>query len=486
MSQFTSGITHRGATRPLQDGGVNFYINQTKPRGFANANVQGTYALFSTYNTPPPYLGERSGHYSVVVQQPDDKRMGAPRPDEIFERGNPQNDEITEYFLNKVPAGKRAVKNALTIKKYGLNELMERFLRDKLQQDVDAVASRYAGATEVERRLAFERLQNRYSDMVRHYGSDMRLREAIMRDVIGDHPDPAVREAMRNELMKEQTGLGTAPMSVAPGEVETFEGGNADMVNADATEQMESQALEKVNEMDQDEPEDYEGDDAVVDTAGEGSLNDIQTLRGMLLRVTQAIASLKNQRETAIANEDFAEADKIERMIRRAEDDQVNILMRIEALKTGTEVEGGLEAIGEGETDPGYAPGGTDSLMTLPSAGFSGRNPREGERGIRGSHGSSRPLVGHIIGHQAPSVPASSMATNDPAAAGTSARQDQMRRRGRIQRAVPGQRNVPEMFDQIFGVSQDATPMPQSVEHEVGTDRRRPRGRGRGRGRGRE
>jgi len=250
MSISIPARTPPGAVKPPVDGGgTSYYVKNTKVSQITNPDVNPVYAN-PVYKTLPPHLGERSGQISTVVGKPDDVKRGYSIQDEVFPPGNPEMEQLTEYYSRVVPAQNNSVEAAYTIKKYGLSELLERFLTTKLQDDVDTVKARYAGATDVERQLAFAKLQNRYSDMVRHYGGEQRLRDALLREYIGGIEDPAVRGALERENRYASAAFGSSTVALAPDEVavpgaaegEADRSAYYDGVNAMPTTELEAEA----------------------------------------------------------------------------------------------------------------------------------------------------------------------------------------------------------------------------------------------------
>jgi hypothetical protein len=250
MSISVPARTLPGAVKPPVDGGgTSYYVKNTKVSQITNPKVNPVYAN-PVYKTLPPHLGERSGQISTVIGKPDDVKRGYSIQDEVFPPGNPEMEQLTEYYSRVVPAQNNSVEAAYTIKKYGLSELLERFLSSKLQDDVDTLKSRYAGATDVERQLAFSKLQNRYSDMVRHYGGEQRLRDALLREYIGGIEDPAVRGALQRENRFASAAFGSSTVALAPDEVavpgaaegEADRSAYYDGVNAMPMTEMESEA----------------------------------------------------------------------------------------------------------------------------------------------------------------------------------------------------------------------------------------------------
>lgn len=442
MSQFLqSAPAPIGATKPIQPGGVLSYKNETKPSAFANEKVQATYG-FKSYNNAPPCLGERSGHYSVVVDQPDDKRMGAPILDDIFTPSDPAMAELTEYFLKRLPAEQKSLGAVRTIQQHGLQDLLTRFLRKKLQDDAEEVRARYSGATAVESQLASARLQNRFSDMIRYYGSEQRLREAILRDVVGGQPEAALRASAGAALKREMAegGAGAFPVDpAAPPGAMPVGGGEAMAEGADATGMMEDGMREREGEAyaEPESPSDQvrrlaqkidelqAEDDMITDALMETDDSEmIERLEGQKEQISQEIMSLENQ-------------------IRLLEEQGIDPEKRSNLSELFVDSESG--GMGYTPPEPADADGDAVASAYTPVAAMGSAGGYSSERLSRGpGASSSRRLVGEVIGHQAPSAPARAIATADPAAAGATARQDMFSRsrrqqaRGALHRAIMG------------------------------------------------
>lgn len=244
MSLFTSAPVQPGAMRPLQEGGgTDYYTKKTKVSQYANANVYPTYG-FKIYESAPSPFDERSGHTSTVVGQPLSKMMGQPIVGDIFTPADPEMEKLTQYFSRVVPASTKSIQATMTIKQHGLGALLERYVQGKLQDDVNVVNARMAGATEVERQLAMARLQDRYSEFIRVYGSEERLRQALLNQYIGGIPDPSVRGALAMEMRAGTEMGGATTMALSPGDVSTRAGAVGDVDRATYVEAVPDMAEE--------------------------------------------------------------------------------------------------------------------------------------------------------------------------------------------------------------------------------------------------
>ena len=463
-----------GAAKPLMPGGTLSYSEQTKPSAYAKESVYSTYGVFPTYSTLPTYLGPRSGHYSDVIEKPDDKRMGAPDLNDVITPSDPQLEELTEYFLNRVPAEQKSIGAVLTIKEYGLQDLLTKFIRGKLQDDADMVKARYAGATQVEYDLAQARLQNRYSDMIRYYGGEQRLREALLRDYVGGLPEAALRASATNALQREMAEGGAGPFSVDAGGVPTVGGMDAGAMAADA----EAGQLDEMEEREPVEPE--EAMPSVDQTQGD--------ISRLLMEKRELETGLEEEEAALETAETEAERQNILSEIQRLESEIRTIRLQILELQQGSsqvQTDGGMYAddvdgtadeyapVQEGMgAEPADGPGSTfgSSLLPVPAVGGGGGMGREMPMAGPGGS-SSRAKVGEIIGHQSAAAPAKAMASQDPAAAGATARQDQMGRRSRPK----GQMSLA----QAMGFEEEA------IAEEVVEAEEAPRRKGKGRGRAR-
>lgn len=410
MSQFISSAPNPpGAVRPLQVGGTNYYTEKTKASAVASANVQPTYG-FKIYENQPAALGERSGHYSVVVQQPDDKRMDAPSLDNVFTPANPETIELTNYFTRTLPNQTRSAKAAIALEKLSLNQLLERYLRGKLQDDAEEVMARYQGATDVEREIASARLQNRYTEMIRHYGTDQRVREAILRDVVAGEPDRAVREAITRQLERESAmgGAGAFPVNpAAPAAAMPFGGGDA-AADAAAADEFQGDELARTED-DSWQPAD------TADLMEEPFANERQRLIQRIRDVQVDINQLEDDLENA--QDDEEEAD-LAGQIMTLEQEMFGLRQRLTELgKVGDDVTTSGDTDGEAaapDLAPSYAPGNDNlsSRSSFPS--------RVGGGSVFGEMtqpaplgGQSRRLTQPIIGHEAPGVPPAARASQD-------------------------------------------------------------------------
>lgn len=441
MSQFVSSApVPVGATKPIQPGGILSYKNETKPKAFANQRVQATYG-FKTYNTLPPYLGERSGHYSVVVDQPDDVRLGAPGLEDVFEPANPEMVELTDYYLTRLPSEQKNLSAIRTIQQHGLQDLLTMYLRKKLQDDAEEVKARYAGATTVEAELASARLQNRFSDMIRYYGSEQKLREALLRDVVGGQPDAALRAVAGAAIQREMAegGAGAFPVDAgAPAGAMPRMGGDVGAVGADAEDIMQA-------ETNKTEAEAFRR----LEEAGE-PLPSPFAIKSRITQLDQRLAVLNTEEEQL--NEDIdvvSSEEEVQRIAARLEEiaeERANLIEARDAmvLDMRASAPGRGAAAADEAADTGYlmdddapaeyAPGGSAASQYAPipmvgGGGGLGAGPAFSEPRMP-TTSTARPLVGEIIGQQSAAAPASARATKDLGAAGT-AREEQYRRMAR-------------------------------------------------------
>ncbi|NBT59798.1 hypothetical protein EBT16_13540, partial [bacterium] len=220
MSLFTSGLLPPGLIRPATEGGGTDYYNEkkTKISVITNPAVNPSYGIYKTYSNAPPTPNERDGNTATVVQQPRTVELSI---SDVFNPGNAEMEALTQYFSRVVPSKVKSTRAAITIGRFGVKQLLEQFLRSKLQEDMEVVEARMAGATDVERELAMARMQDRYSDMIRNYGTDQRVRQALLRQFIGRIDDPALRQALTRDIRHAEATLGTSTMSLNPGVVST-------------------------------------------------------------------------------------------------------------------------------------------------------------------------------------------------------------------------------------------------------------------------
>jgi hypothetical protein len=441
MSLFTSGVVQPGALRPLQDGGgTDYYTQKTKVSQFAKANVVPSYG-FKIYESAPSPFDERSGHTATVVGRPDSKAMGQPTINDIFTPSDPEMEKLTQYFSRVAPSAVKSINASITIKNYGLKGLLERYIQGKLQDDVNVVNARMAGATEVERQLAMARLQDRYSEFVRAYGSEERLRQALLAEYVGGIPDPAVRGALANEIRAEtQMGGATTMALSADAGVATPAGpvGDVDRATyidqADAemeesnldgeamrSEEMIRQRRERLSIITE-QVSRYEGE--LTDLAREAQ--EIDSMRGM----GQAVGSDVVKRQKAIQRR----ATNLRRIVDGLRSEYDSIVEFIVAEENGavaqptasvrnpeefdgqtedidTAVPMKAEALPAGEGDGLSMGAGNPGADTEYSTGsFVPGHQRE--RGIAGGHGSVRSIVERIE-RQPPSAPSSALASAD-------------------------------------------------------------------------
>ena len=417
-----------GAVKPNEvGGGVNAYDEMTKVDSFANAKINPTYG-FKIYESNPEALKERSGHYSVVVQQPDNKRLAQPNLDNVFTPSRPEEVELTKYFTRVLPQQTKNVKSAMALNKMSLDDLLERYIRGKLQEDAEEVMARYAGATEVERQLAEARLQNRYSDMIRQYGSESRLRDALMREMAGDQIDPALRGAITKQLRSEQAGMGAGSFPVVPGAAPESQPADAPMAMADIREG------EIVGE---EEAKETELDIAEEDSAAfEGTQKELFEARTRLERLKamyeeaeaeeKRLMKLYNlgaeitEEEMLIAQE---RTDEIHAEVMKAEDVLADLgqymedggLPPLSAVDTAGDKAPPIPAVGAGSS---YAASGTDSTLDTQlrrRVGTGFITPAEHEMPTRFG-GSGRPIAQASDAIEAPAVPPTGRASLDPGA----------------------------------------------------------------------
>jgi hypothetical protein len=245
--QQNSGPIPVGAVRPLQVGGTITYNQQTKPSAFANENVYASYG-FPIYKTRPSCGNERSGNYSKIDERPTPPTItkGAVFP------SDPEMSRLTDYFAKRLPIENKSQGAILTMKQYGLNELLQRYITKELQDDAEYVKSMYANATAPVAEEAMARLQNRSIEYRRNFRTNAGIREAILRDLVGGEPDPDLRQAIANALAKEQARQDLPVDPTAP----------AGALPQDATETatgLEEADSEMIDDMYDDEED--EGDD---------------------------------------------------------------------------------------------------------------------------------------------------------------------------------------------------------------------------------
>ena len=446
MSLFTSAPVQPGAIRPLQEGGgTDYYTKKTKVSQYANANVYPTYG-FKIYETAPSPFDERSGHTSTVVGKPLSKMMGQPVVGDIFTPADPEMEKLTQYFSRVVPASTKSIQATMTIKQYGLGALLERYVQGKLQDDVNVVNARMAGATEVERQLAMARLQDRYSEFIRVYGSEERLRQALLNQYIGGIPDPAVRGALAMEMRAGTEMGGATTMALSPGDVATPAGPVGDVDRATFVEAVPDMAEE--TEMDVEAMR----SEALRRQRKErlDMLNqEMQLLRGQAILLETEVKEI--DAETGQSGRRPAGAVKRQREIIR---ESQSIAQRLSSLQSEFDgITAQLDAEGEGRTvaptgsvrDPTEFDAQTEAMSAVPMPSASGvgagldsglamgaGNPgadteftvgtftpgHHMERGIAGGLGSTRAVVERIE-RQPPSAPGFALASQDIGASQT-------------------------------------------------------------------
>jgi hypothetical protein len=431
MSLFTSGVVQPGALRPLQEGGgTDYYTQKTKVSQFAKANVVPSYG-FKIYESAPSPFDERSGHTATVVGRPDSKAMGQPTINDIFTPSDPEMEKLTQYFSRVAPSAVKSINASITIKNYGLKGLLERYIQGKLQDDVNVVNARMAGSTEVERQLAMARLQDRYSEFVRAYGSEERLRQALLAEYVGGIPDPAVRGALANELRAEtQMGGATTMALSADAGVATPAGPVGDVDRATYIDQADTE-MEESN-LDGEATRMAEISSRRRDRYFEISQR-IREAERELSRLTRQANEIDEERPVTIKEG--------KRMISRASQLRTEIdSLKAEQLQiidsAGLEADGVVSFVGgdaqstrnpddydpetEGVTAEALPVGEGDGLSM--GAGNPGADTEystgsfvpghQRERGIAGGHGSVRAVVDRIE-RQPPSAPSSALASAD-------------------------------------------------------------------------
>jgi len=420
MSLFTAGRVQPGMIRPQVDGGgTDYFLGKTKVSQITKPEVQPTYG-FEIYKQPPAPLDLRSGHTCKVMEKPVSVSTPFATIENIFSPGNPEMEELTQYFSRVVPSQNKSVSSAITIKQYGTKELLDRFLQSKLQDDVNIVNARMAGATEVERQLAMARLQDRYSNYIRSYGTEERVRQAILRDVVGGIEEPAIRGALQMELRHTSATGGATALPISAGDVSTMGGAGADLDRSayyDGVEQtLDSGNLDDVAQADV-EQVDY--DDAQQMEEITSRINYLSTEAGRLI---------KEKRK--------AEIDGDTTKLRQIEKQFSLITLQIQTLETQRSViDGGLPVSSSSGTeeqpidtllgDP--IPPGGGSLepdfgdgMNVMDGGASATEYRAGtyvraidrERPIQGVHGSVR-VLREQIPVQPPAAAAAALASQD-------------------------------------------------------------------------
>lgn len=418
MSLFTAGRVQPGMIRPQVDGGgTDYFLGKTKVSQITKPEVHPTYG-FEIYKQAPSPLDLRSGHTCVVIEKPVSVSTPFATIENIFSPGNPEMEELTQYFSRVVPAQNKSVASAITIKQYGTKELLDRFLQSKLQDDVNVVNARMAGATEVERQLAMARLQDRYSHYIRSYGTEERVREAILRDVIGGIEEPAIRGALQAEMRHTTATGGATALPLSPGDVSTMGGGIADLDRSayydDVGQVVDSGNLDDVAQADEEQAD----------------FDDTQQLE----EITARIDYLSTEAGRLIKEKRKAEIDGDTTKLRQIEKQFSLITLQIQTLETQRSVIDGSLPVssGAGEQpidtllgDP--IPPGGGSLepdfgdgMNVMDGGASATEYRAGtyvraidrERPIRGVHGSTR-VLREQIPVQPPSASARALASQD-------------------------------------------------------------------------
>jgi len=434
MSLFTSGPVAPGALRPLQEGGgTDYYTQKTKVSQFAKANVVPSYG-FKIYESAPSPFDERSGHTSTVVGRPDSKAMGQPTINDIFTPSDPEMEKLTQYFSRVAPSAVKSINASITIKQYGLKGLLERYIQGKLQDDVNVVNARMAGATEVERQLAMARLQDRYSEFVRAYGSEERLRQALLAEYVGGIPDPAVRGALANEIRAEtQMGGATTMALSADAGVATPAGPVGDVDRATYIDQADQEMDESSLDYDamRDEEMIRQRRERLMDINKEVSVLQ-RKLNDILEKANDEVAPylpVKIQRDnikkagelrTAIDRLQVERQEIISGIVRESEgavayyDGDVLQEMRdfdAETEGVGSAVPMTAEALPAGEGDGLTMGAGNPGADTEYSTGTYVPGHQR-ERGIAGGHGTARAVVERIE-RQPPSARPAALASAD-------------------------------------------------------------------------
>jgi len=435
MSLFTSAPVQPGAIRPLQEGGgTDYYTQKTKVSQYANANVYPTYG-FKIYESAPSPLDERSGHTSTVVGKPLSQMMGQPIVGDIFTPAYPEMEKLTQYFSRVVPASTKSIQATMTIKQHGLGALLERYVQGKLQDDVNVVNSRMAGATEVERQLAMARLQDRYSEFIRVYGSEERLRQALLNQYIGGIPDESVRGALAMEMRAGTEMGGATTMALSPGDVSTPAGPVGDVdratyveavpdmaeeteadVEAMKSEELKRQRMERLAVIDKKKrelikrQEDLQAEVKEIDSeTGQGRQDEI--LR-KITTITRRLTSLQEEFNGIVAQLDAeveGRAVAPEGSVRNPDDfDAQTEAMSAAPMPPASGV--GLDSgLSMGAGNPGAETEFTVGTFTP---------GHHTERGIAGGLGSTRALVERIE-RQPPSAPGFALASADIGASQT-------------------------------------------------------------------
>jgi len=409
--QQNSGAIPVGAVRPLQVGGTITYNQQTKPSAYANENVYASYG-FPIYKTRPPCGNERSGNYSKVDERPTPPTI---TKEAIFP-SDPEMNRLTDYFARRLPIENKSQNAILTMKQYGLSELLQRYLMKELQDDAEYVKSMYANATAPVAEEAMARLQNRSIEYRRNFHTNEGIRDAILRDIVGGQPDADLRQAVSNALAKEQASQDlpvdpTAPPGALP---------------QDATET--ATGLEEADGEMIDDMYENEGDEA-VDDEPVASLSqitrDLQRVRANKARLEFEIQSIEEDLESQDDAEQYrAKEAELLSLDNKLGDltDRENELMRMINDMGGNPEQDFIsttaqEKLGRSTDDDILPP---DTSYQADSGAYSVQPAIGGgavvrENPLRGVPGSTKPLTGVLPGQESASIPYGSMSHYDPA-----------------------------------------------------------------------